>query len=114
MPFLPFFSATKMLWMAGAVIAVGIGVHTAYGLWKQDILEKRDLQYSNQALIEENADWKKANEDLKASQKLKDQEVAWARDYVAKKEAEFKALREAGSKEFVKCLDVPLPEGFSF
>lgn len=83
-------------------------------MWKQDIVEKRDLQYSNAQKDQEIIEWKQANEALKASHRLKDQEVQWARNYVAKQEAALKALRESDDKEFVKCLDVPLPEGYYY
>ena len=104
--------ASKFLWIAGGLVALFIGLHTAIGAWRSDIRENEILKIANEqhelAIQQREEQLELINQAHEKAQA----EVEWARNYVSKQEAAIERLKEEASIEVNECLDVYIDSEF--
>ena len=103
---------SKLVWGSFALIAIGIGFHTAINAWRGDIQENEALRIETQqkdALIELQ---KQEYDLLDESHRAMAQEVEWARNYVAIQTESIEQLRANATVRVTECLNLEIDSRF--
>ena len=100
------------MWGSFALIAIGVGFHTAINAWRGDIQENEALRIATQqkdALIELQ---KQEYVLLDESHRAMAAEVEWARNYVAIQTEALEHLRANASAKVNECLNLEIDSRF--